>query len=232
MEKQALTAKDIIGALEQRYHDAKYRLANAYIFKENWESDLFVQNRQGYSYEFEVKITRSDFFADRKKVDKHLILSTGSYVKQSSMWNDQSTGQHDRWITSEQTTEHPLRPNRFYYVTPPDLVKKNEVPAYAGLIYCDGSSVYQIKNAPFIHKKLLNYEPALCNKFYHLFLKHRWTNWEFERDWKQVADKLRQLNLPDVNEIIGYYEDPEMKAYPNIAKSGTTLHQDLNMPTS
>ena len=35
------------------------------------EMDMLRLTRAGYAYEFEVKITRSDFRADKKKKDKH-----------------------------------------------------------------------------------------------------------------------------------------------------------------
>jgi len=74
----------------------------------HWEADAVYVTRSGYWYEFEVKVTRSDFFADSKKRYKHTLLAD------------------------------PLNkrgPTMFYYVCPADMVTVDEVPEYAGLAY-------------------------------------------------------------------------------------------------
>src|SRR5688500_4528407 len=65
-----------------------------------WESDLISVTKAGFIYEFEIKITRSDFRADAKKT------RTGFMV------NPERT----RWGRPAS------RANYFYYVTPPGLV--------------------------------------------------------------------------------------------------------------
>ena len=85
----AVSEGEICEALNSYFiGNCSYKLANAFIFKEDWESDFFVQKQNGYSYEFEVKISRSDFFADKKKVSKHLILSNGNFLEQKRLWNN------------------------------------------------------------------------------------------------------------------------------------------------
>lgn len=155
--------------------NCRYKLANAFIFKHDWESDFFVQKQNGYSYEFEIKISRSDFFADKKKVDKHLILANGKFVEQKRIWNDESTCKDDRWLIEETEREHSLRPNKFFYVVPTGMITVDELPKYAGLFYYGEGSDYscnlkKIKDAPFIHKEALKFETVLCNKFYNYWL--------------------------------------------------------------
>jgi hypothetical protein len=97
------------------------------------EMDLFRMMPSGLVIEYEIKISRSDFKADFKKIDKHKRLVGG------------------------------LGPNRFFFVVPENLVKEHEVPDYAGLIYySSGVSIYSdaeyetmdiIRNAPMLHKK-------------------------------------------------------------------------------
>lgn len=69
------------------------------------EADIFEVTKAGYLYEFEVKISRADFFADAKKV-----------------------GKSDKVMSGE-------RCNHFIYLVPQDLIKPEEVPEYAGLQY-------------------------------------------------------------------------------------------------
>lgn len=58
--------------LRNKFIDNKYVLENSYIF--DWESDFFYMTTSGYFVELEVKVSKSDFFADFKKVRKHKII--------------------------------------------------------------------------------------------------------------------------------------------------------------
>jgi hypothetical protein len=172
----AVSEGEISKALNRYFvGNCRYKLANAFIFKSDWESDFFVQKQNGYSYEFEVKISRSDFFADKKKVSKHLILSNGKFVEQKRLWNNDRTGDDDKWIIEEKEREHSFRPNKFFYVVPTGMITVDELPKYAGLFYYGEGKDYscglkKIKDAPFIHKEALKFESVLCNKFYNYWL--------------------------------------------------------------
>ncbi len=93
-----------------------------------WEMDLFKLTNSGYIYEYEVKISRSDFFNDFKKRIKGSL-------------------KHNRFKEGNCTC------NRFFFVVPQNLIKVEEIPAYAGLIYfLEDRRFHLIKNAPLIHK--------------------------------------------------------------------------------
>lgn len=62
--------------------------------------------------------------------------------------------------------ELPLCPNKFYYACPKDLIKKEEVPNYAGLIYVDNGVAEIVKKAPTIRKDKINLDNVLLEKFY------------------------------------------------------------------
>ena len=64
-------------------------------------------------------------------------------------------------------------PNKFYYCVPDGLVKKEEIPAYAGLIYIKDKEASIIKEAPFLHKNKLDLRNILLNKFYYETLELR-----------------------------------------------------------
>ncbi len=73
------------------------------------ESDFVTVTRAGYLHEYEIKLTRSDYKRDRKKL-RHKHLS----------------GEMDlRWTG---------KPAQFWFVTPPELIDLDELPEYAGLI--------------------------------------------------------------------------------------------------
>lgn len=119
---------------------------NVYLF--GWESDLVTFKQGGICYEFEIKRTRSDFRADKKKVEKHKLI------------------QH-YWELSAQRSKPKTSsvPTYFYYVVPKGLVTKAEVPAYAGLIY--GTDMHSSRSCKFTTIKSsprLNYQNLLNNQ--------------------------------------------------------------------
>jgi hypothetical protein len=113
---------------EVRSHAYDIIIPNFYV---GWyEMDIFKLMQSGLIIEYEIKVSRSDFFADFKK------------------------GSGDKHLKMEKKVSEC---NRFYYVVPTDLIKVEEIPKYAGLLYfregqygighCD-----IVKNAPLIHK--------------------------------------------------------------------------------
>lgn len=168
-----ITEDHIQTLLNAKYaSNSKYKVGNVYVFKRDWESDFFVQKENGYCYEFEIKISRSDFLADFKKSRKHDIIKTGKYFD----------GRHDR--------DHNLRPNKFFYVAPSGLLSISDIPEYAGLITVDGYYLKTVKDAPFIHKEKLKFENALCNKFYYYWMEQKRQTNELKREVKRLSSIL------------------------------------------
>jgi hypothetical protein len=83
-----------------------------------WEADLVVVQPTDYVAEIEIKISRSDFKADFKKEIKHQQLAGGGRT---------------HWRGG---------PNQFFYAVPAGMVRLDEVPAYAGLIYVHAPAGY------------------------------------------------------------------------------------------
>jgi len=65
-----VTEKTIQKALYEKFISHRYKFANVFYFEN--ESDFLTFLPSGFCYEFEIKISRSDFKADFKKV-KHVI---------------------------------------------------------------------------------------------------------------------------------------------------------------
>jgi len=84
-----------------------------------WECDVFEMTKAGYFREFEVKISRADFFADAGKEWEFGSWSTGY----------KTARKHDLLAAGD-----PRGPAAFYYVTPPGLIASTELPLWAGLI--------------------------------------------------------------------------------------------------
>lgn len=115
-------------------------LKNLYVF--DWESDVLILTKAVLWYEIEVKISRSDFFNDKKKIGKHNKMTDPEYKR---------------------------KPNYFYYAVPYGMIKPEECPSYAGLIYVkvDGCDYTVAKSAPKLHTNKID-PNALClaDKFY------------------------------------------------------------------
>lgn len=80
-------------------------IPNIYYF--SWESDVLFVTKSMCLYEYEIKLTKSDFRADFKKEFRHHRLA------------NKVMGY----------------PAEFWYVCPPDIIPVDEVPEYAGLAH-------------------------------------------------------------------------------------------------
>lgn len=118
----------------------RYILKNLYVF--GWESDLLFLCKSGIWTEIEIKVSRSDFLADLKKVEKHGIFAD---------------------------KENQMKPNRFFYAVPRGLVQPDEIPEYAGLLWVNEQSCCpdMRKPAPLLHNHKISPEDLkLADKFY------------------------------------------------------------------
>lgn len=88
------------------------------------EMDVCSISKSGLITEFEVKVSKSDFKADAQK---------------------------NKWRYFEAKVEKQI-PNYFYYVCPEGLIKVEEVPQFAGLIYVKDDEVTIIKPSSRIHR--------------------------------------------------------------------------------
>lgn len=95
------------------------------------ECDVISISKSDYIYEYEVKISKSDFKADFKK-NKHKLMLERKSVNESKNYY--------------------YIPNYFYFVVTENLVSIDDIPEYAGLIYLVNDKFIQIKKAPLLHK--------------------------------------------------------------------------------
>lgn len=109
------------------------------------EADLLSVTGAGFLHEYEIKISRSDFKADKKKIRKHKQYQNASHGN-----------------TTKRTRQQQI-PSVFYYVVPAGLVDVSEVPPYAGFIEictrehqgrkCQEHYLKTVKPAPRLHKE-------------------------------------------------------------------------------
>ena len=166
----------------------KYVVENCFVLNQ-WEADFFVVTKSGYGLEFEVKVSRSDFFADKKKELKHLTLST------KKMHGSHQVNENGKLVTKIKEMDIPLAiPNRFSYVTPIDLIKPEEVPEYAGLFYVsEYNQLIVKKQPPYLHREKLNYDRYLCDKFYYYWLKEKREREFAQRGIDNLKNEIKHL---------------------------------------
>jgi len=175
-----LTEEDIIDDLWRKYPQSKYRIYNAFVY--DWESDFWFLNRTGYGVEIEIKTSHEDFKRDFNKIQKHSVLKNGFYFRP----------EFDSPVNVSR------RPNKFYYCCPEWVIKIDEVPDYAGLMWVGpNGNIRTIKEAPFLHKEKQKYEPVLCLKYYHYWIQERieQRKLKYDRDYyKKQYEQLCKAN--------------------------------------
>lgn len=173
------------GALS--YNSIKYRAENFNIFA--WESDSLAVTKSGYVYEYEIKISKSDFKNDFKhKKVKHQILEGTYKIIGDEFLGDGKMRESDK-------------PNYFYYVVPENLISVDEIPNYAGLIYIvprynsNGEPYWYdakvIKVAPKIHnEKIDENHLRLTEKFYYNYFT--WKE-KYQKDIDSFKERLDEV---------------------------------------
>lgn len=151
-----MTATDISLAFCNEYckieHSSDRVYPNVYI--ENFECDLLKITKAGYTYEYEIKVSRSDFFVDKKKEHK-------------SLFPQNCKKKYDELLNGK-------RVNYFLYVCPYDLIKADEVPEWAGLIHVYGSFLQLVKAPSLLTKqKFDNIRLAAEKSIYYRFHQQR-----------------------------------------------------------
>jgi hypothetical protein len=175
-------------ALYVLFKNRPYNFLNTYFFKN--ESDFLSFTSGGYLYEYEIKISRSDFKADFKK-DRFKMLAdcysgrftscikgkTYEWLCFFDIWHRGKTITNKREqfghtdISFRKNYEEVA--NKFYYVVPENLIDVSECPAFAGLIYVSthpyGHTITnEIKKAPLLHKHQ-HTKINLFNKMYYSY---------------------------------------------------------------
>lgn len=113
-----------------------------------FEADVLVVMRSLYTHEFEIKMSRADFMADRLK-DKWVnraAWATGAGVATVP----------DPWHPGETHNVRVFQPaNYFWYVCPRDLIKPADIEPWMGLMYVRGNGLIVMQDAQRTHKEKL-----------------------------------------------------------------------------
>ena len=124
-----------------------FSVSNVFFFggKNKIESDIVSVTKTGYFVEYEVKISRADFLADRRK---------------------------SKWKTYK--FHYDKAPKYFYYLLPKDVAKVEELPDFAGLIEFtvnDGNYSFETVHKPTVLNRLKATEKQKYNLLKKLYYK-------------------------------------------------------------
>ncbi len=93
-----------------------------------WECDMFCTTKAGYWHEFEIKVSRADFFKD---FDKKMAMLRGRR-RSSRFCGVKGVDTLHKHAMMEGGDER--GPSYYWFCIPEGLVEESEIPDYAGLI--------------------------------------------------------------------------------------------------
>lgn len=113
-----------------------------------YEYDVMSIGSGKMIYEFEVKISRSDFLKPKEK-QKHLEYAQSKNENMEAIAYVNEEKKISRWIKV---------PNYFSYACTDGLIQLHEIPDFSGLYYCANGEVKEIRKPQRIHDKLHDIE--------------------------------------------------------------------------
>lgn len=126
-----------------------------------WECDMFSTTRAGFMVEHEIKLSVSDFRADAEKC--------------KTFWRGKPTKHKKHDLLG---ALHPKGPARFFYVVPWELVKEDDCPPFAGLIYVAETrynlNFRTVRQAPKLHGEKC--DPKVLSNIGRTCFWRYWTN--------------------------------------------------------
>jgi hypothetical protein len=130
-------------------------------FLGNWECDIMTLSKDNFTTEYEIKTSRADYKKDFEKCCK-------SFGAVNQKWSVIKTDNKHEIISNGHRT------NKFFFVTPTGLLKKEEIPLHAGLIEI-GKTYYDIeiiKNPKWLHHNKVSDKifKDLIDKFYNRYM--------------------------------------------------------------
>ncbi len=121
------------------FHDFSEELLLTNYFHADWEADLLIVDREGFSHEIEIKLSKSDFKNDFKKSFVNPITGE-KFLK------------HDKICCGDYVC------NAFSFLLPMGMIKHDEIPDHCGIIefYHDADNwethFYNIREPKRIHE--------------------------------------------------------------------------------
>ena len=154
-----MTEQDVIMALANHGdHIRRYELMLPNVFiQHDSEADLFCVRKSGLCDEFEVKTSRSDFLADKKKFINYRQPTREEVLSHQHIgWEDRS---QQPWykLKYQALTDGDMCVNYFWYAVAEGVATADDVPVWAGLIVVGADGRIRIKKSPDrLHKNKMS----------------------------------------------------------------------------
>lgn len=191
-----MNSKHIQDRVGNLFSNHDHHFLNKYIFGSDWESDFFSVTKSGYLYEVEVKISKSDFTADFGKFKHKLFESRNeaevikdAKYRYSKRWKKNVRKAPEKKINPQEIK----MPNKFFFACPDGLLKVEEIPEYAGLIYVSEFSATVIKQAPILHKRKENIEELLFSKYQWGYINAKDDLYNLEKKYNSINNKFETM---------------------------------------
>ena len=143
------------------------------VSKRKYKKEFFIN-------EYEIKLSRKDFKRDFSNKEKHEVfpkIRRGIFSETREYRS--GNGTYEIEFTA---------PNYFYFVTLTDLLKPEEMPDYAGLVYINPNNLFSVrivKQAKILHAKPVTDEDRL--KIAH---KLMWRCWKAREKVEETLEKF------------------------------------------
>lgn len=161
-------------------------IPNCYTAHDN-ECDVLAIRKSGICDEFEIKISRSDFLNDKKKIVNYrkFEFNHGGNASVDMIWNnDHQLIPHKKrkklvapWqkLKNDALRDGDMTPNYFWYVVAEGVATVDDMPDFAGLAIVNGDgSIRTVKQPEKLHKnKLTDLDK------YHFIRKLAYRFWEY-----------------------------------------------------
>jgi hypothetical protein len=156
-----MTESDIIMALANYGdHIRRYELMLPNVFiQHDSEADLFCIRKSGLCDEFEVKTSRSDFLADKKKFIHYRGPSKEEQINyMQTRWEDRA---QQPWYKPKHQAliDGNMCVNYFWYAVAEGVASVDDIPEFAGLItLAEGKRLRIIKSPSRLHRYKMSIE--------------------------------------------------------------------------
>lgn len=155
------------------------------------EADLFAIRKSGLCDEFEIKISRADFFNDAKKIvnyrESELWVREGGKVKKTNdrVWCEEhehlSYEKRKKLVAPWQKLKYDaladgdMSANYFWYILKKGIVELSEIPEWAGVFFIDDNGdLIRGRSPAKLHRNKLSFEER-----YNLSRKVSYRFWDY-----------------------------------------------------
>lgn len=152
MENKALTERNIQRSIMHQLCAQGDTFLPNFMPPGWWENDVIRVTAAGYWYEYEIKLTRSDF-----KKDKYKKMGLNYYRNPMGIIKDEN--KHAILARNDG-----MGPKQFWFICPEGVIQPEEIPSWAGLMWDEGgyNGLRIKKKAP--NRKTKKQDLAFINK--------------------------------------------------------------------